>query len=80
MGDINNAHTQVVGKFLKLDHLGGQDVEVLTRLKWIFKAISSENTEWSNLAQDRVHWSPFNHRNEWLYSIKGWAIFDHLDY
>jgi hypothetical protein len=33
MGDINNVHTQVVGKFLKMDHLGGQDVEGLTRLK-----------------------------------------------
>jgi hypothetical protein len=55
MGDMNNVHTEVVGKFLKMNHLGGQDVEGLTILKCIFKAISSENTEWCNLAQDRVH-------------------------
>jgi hypothetical protein len=51
----------------------------LTILKCIFKAISSENTEWCNLAQDRVHWTPFNHANKCLYSIKGWASIDHLD-
>jgi hypothetical protein len=55
MGDTNNVHTKVVGKCLKKDHLGGQDVEGLTILKWIFKSISSENTEWSNLAQVRVN-------------------------
>ena len=26
MGDMNNVHTKVVGKFLKMDHLGGQDI------------------------------------------------------
>jgi hypothetical protein len=55
MGDINNVYKKVVGKFLERDHSGGQDVEGLAILKWIFKATSSENTEWTNLAQDRVH-------------------------